>query len=447
MRRLLALTAIAAVAATTTYVVGASDGTRDRPASPGPATAALAALEPANSASTSETDRLIAAYEQIAHRVSDTRVDGMLATLYLQRAKLTGDVATYGQSLDAARLAVHLAPHDSDARIALANARYSVHDFAAAASDATAALRTDPRAYGAAAVLGDCYLETGRYADAQRIYESLDRDVSNSPGVAIRLARLAWVTGHPDRALSLAVVARRDAVASGAYGTGLAFYDVFLAQLSGDLGRYDDAVRYAATAVRAAPRWHVALAASGRALAQDGRFSQALAAYRHAVAIVPQPDYLAATADLETLTGHVPAATSDYATIDAIRRLATANRQIYNRQLVLIAADHGTDVAAAVTMALAELHVRADGGGYDAAAWALHADGQDTRAAALAATALRINPRDPRFLWHAGAIAASLGQPDRAVALIEQALSISPHFDPLQAQRAKLMLDQLRGRR
>lgn len=448
MRRLLALTALAATVAGTTYAVGTGGGAaRDRSTSPAAEAAGLDPLDSTGTVSSRETDRLIAAYEQVAHHVSDTSVDGMLATLYLQRAKLTGDVATYRQALGAATLAVRLAPRDPDSRAALANARYALHDFAGAASDATAALHDDPRAYGAAAVLGDCELETGRYADAARIYDLLMHDVRHSPSVEIRLARLAWVTGQIERAESLAAEARRDAVASGAFGVGLAFYDVFLAQLSGDVGRYGDAVAFATKAVREAPNWHVALAASGRAFAQAGDYAPALTAYRNASAIVPQPDYLAAIGDLETLTGQRVAAARDYATVEAIRRLAVANRQIYNRLLVLYAADHGVDVADAVAMALAELRVRHDGAGYDAAAWALHAAGQNARASALAAVAVRIDSRDPRFLWHAGAIAAALGQRSRAVTLIARALSQSPHFDPLQAQRAARLLDQLRGTR
>lgn len=446
MRRLLALTAVAAVATATMYAVQAG-ASHPQPAGRTAGAAESAALDPASSMSSRETDRLIAAYEQVAHHVSDTRVDGMLATLYLQRAKLTGDIATYRQALNVARLAVRLAPHDADSRTALANARYALHDFAGASADATAALRDDRRAYGAADVLGDCDLETGRYADAGRIYRLLGQDVPRSPSVEVRLARLDWVTGRIDSALALGRDARRDAVASGAAGVGLAFYDVFLAQLEGDLGRYGDAVRSSSDAVREAPRWHVALAAAGRALAQQGDDTHALAAYRKAVAIVPQPDYLAAVGDLETLAGDPSAAGRDFATVDAIRRLAAADRQIYNRQLVLFAADHGVHVADAVRMALAELRVRTDGAGYDAAAWALHAAGQDQKAAPLAATALRINPRDPRFLWHGGAIAAALGQTDRARALLAQALSVSPRFDPLQSTRAGQLLAELRGHR
>jgi len=98
-------------------------------------------------------------------------------------------------------------------------------------------------------------------------------------------------------------------------------------------------------------------------------------------------------------------------------------------------------------MALSELRVRHDGGAYDAAAWALHAAGQNARASALATVAVRIDPQDPRFLWHAGAIAAALGQRSRAVTMIQRALSLSPHFDPLQARRATQLLGQLRGTR
>jgi hypothetical protein len=163
------------------------------------------------------------------------------------------------------------------------------------------------------------------------------------------------------------------------------------------------------------------------------------------VAIVPQPDYLAALGDLRHLTGDEPGARQEYATVAAITRLATAQRGVYNRQLVLYAADHRIGTDAAVAMGRAELAGRQDAAGYDALAWALHAAGRDAQAGPYSDRALAVSPVDPRFMWHAASIAAARGDTARATALLRDLLHRSPHFDPLQSRRASALLASLRG--
>lgn len=394
-----------------------------------------------------ETGRLIRAYEAVAHTHRDEGVDLMLGSLYLQRGRFTGDLGTYRQALGAASDAARLAPRDPATTTLLAAARFSLHDWAGARRAAMRALALDPRRQNAAVVLGDADLETGRYADAVTIYRKLGDAVSGSASLVARQARLAWVTGDLSQASRLAARALRLAPDNGATGASLAYYSVLVSQLAIDAGDYPQALAAGTRAVRVAPTWHVAIAARAKALAAAGHIAQAIRDYRRAAAIVPLPDYLGALGDLLWLSGRRAAARQQFATVDAITRIASSQRDVYNRQLVLFGADHGRHVELAVRMARAELAIRHDAAGYDALAWALHVAGRDGEARGYSDRALAITAVDPRFEWHAAAIAAAMGRHDRAVGLLTDLLHRSPRFDPLQAMRAAALLATLRTTR
>src|SRR4051812_40326123 len=375
-----------------------------------------------------ETARLIRAYEAVAHTHHDEGVDVMLGSLYLQRGRFTGDLGTYRQALAAASDAARLAPRDPATAALLASATFSLHDWAGARRAALRALALDPRQQNAAAVLGDSDLETGRYADAAAIYRKLQTTVAGSASLAVRQARLAWVTGDLVQARRLAADAVRFAPENGATGASLAFYSVFASQVAIDAGEYRSAVLAGERAMQIAPTWHVAIAATAKALAAAGDIDRAIQAYRQAAAIVPLPDYLSAAGDLLWVSGQHAAAREQYATVDAIARIGSSQRDVFNRQLVLFAADHGRGVAQAVRMAQAELIVRQDAAGYDALAWALHAAGRDRAARVQSDRALAVNSADPRFQWHAAAIAVALGQRARAITLLTDLSAQSPRF-------------------
>ena len=112
-----------------------------------------------------------------------------------------------------------------------------------------------------------------------------------------------------------------------------------------------------------------------------GHYAQAIELYEHAVAIIPQPEFLAGLGDLYSLTDRPGEAEQQYATVEFIGKLAEINQVVYNRQLALFSANHQRNVSEALTLASTELADRKDVYGYDAAAWALYKNGRDTEAA------------------------------------------------------------------
>ena len=154
------------------------------------------------------------------------------------------------------------------------------------------------------------------------------------------------------------------------------------------------------------PQSHLALAGRARAAAALGDTEAAIAGYRAAIAISPQPDALAALGDLLALRGDQPGADEQYATVRAIARLQGAGGLVYNRQLALFERQpRPATRPRRWRLAERELTDRKDVYGYDAYAWALLANGRAADADAAMAKALALGTRDAMLLYHAGEIA------------------------------------------
>jgi tetratricopeptide (TPR) repeat protein len=389
-----------------------------------------------------ELARLIRDYERriTEHTTpSDYRILGQLT---LERARRTGDLDAYARATTVLRRALDLFPTDPEARVLLATARYAVHDFSSALRIASEVYGEDPTRLDALVVVGDAQLSLGRYRAAAESYGSVEVTLSGVPEVQVRLARLAFLLGDSAEARRLAESAARRAVGF-ASGPGLAWYRTFAAQVAFDEGRYRDAERSYREAIQAFPTAAPAHAGLGRTLAALGRTDEAIEQYLRATATLPDPGWLAALGDLYAITGQRALADRQYATVEAIASLARAGGQIYDRQLALFYADHGIRPKVALRLASRELESRRDVHGWDAYAWALFADGRNAEARAASSRALALGTPDANLWYHAGMISAALGDRDRAVAELGRALSLSPHFDPMQSRRARAILTDL----
>ena len=394
---------------------------------------------------TKELARLIRAFEGDVHRAPNATGLSFLGGLYLQRARLTGDLGSYEQAGAALDQALTRAPDDSETLARKASFLYRTHDFQGALDLSTRILARDPQALAAKAVLGDAQVEVGLDADARASYEALAQAAPNTPSVDVRRSHLAFLQGDVATATQLARQAEREAMDSGEFGTGLAYYREARAQILFDQGQYDAAARMYEQALRDAPGYYATTALLAKTRAAQGRSGEAITLYRRAIAQVPQPDYLAALGDLLAITGHAREAEQQYRTVEFTGTLAALNRQVYNRQLATFDADHGRRTAAAVGLAAGELTVRKDGFGYDTYAWTLLAAGRTDEARAASDQALSFGIPDARLHYHAGMIAKAQGDRVRAHNELREALKLSPQFDPLQARRARAALSAVGG--
>jgi tetratricopeptide (TPR) repeat protein len=366
----------------------------------------------------------------------------LLGQLHAKRARETGDIASYERAEFALGRALELLPGYTPAAEALAEVYYAEHRFADALERARNVYLASPGATQALATMGDAYLALGRYRQAGRAYRALEGAGLTPPALA-RKAHLAWLHGWTQQALELMDRAAMGSLQGGEVGEPAAWYQVRLGDLNFGVGRLDTSYAHYEAALGIFDDYYPALAGLGRVRAAQGRFTEAVDLYERAVSIVPQPDILAALGDLYALTGHPELAEQQYGTVEAIGELSALDRQVFNRQLALFYADHDRNLTEALELTVAEIEIRKDVYGYDALAWALHKNDRHRDAARAIEAALRLGTHDAALLYHAGMIYDALGQQDRAMRLLEEALALNPNFSPVQAGIARSRLAQL----
>ena len=368
---------------------------------------------------------------------------GTLALLYEARARLSGDVTDYARAEEAANRSLAIEPRQLDVRALYARLLLATHDFRRALAEAESLDRSVPDQPAVLAIMADAQLELGDVAGAEQLYGRIS---GLAPGAAVtaRTARVAFLRGDTAGAVATAEAAFGAALAEGQAGASLSWYAYLTGVLTLGSGAPESAASWFDRALTAWPESHLALAGVARADAALGDMDAAIAGYRAAVAISPQPDALAALGDLLALRGDDEGAADQYATVLAIARLQGTGGPVYDRQLALFELNHDGDVAEALALAERELEERKDVYGYDAYAWALLANGRAADADAAMATALALGTRDATLLYHAGAIALAVGDETRARSLLEDALGIRGALDPLSAERAAAALASIR---
>lgn len=364
-----------------------------------------------------------------------------LGHAYARKARETSDVGFYLRAEKALRRALRVNPEYVQAEATLSTVLFSLHEFGRALAVARP-LVDDPRGLQALATLGDANLALGRYARAQAAYNRL-LAFAATPAAYSRLALLADLHGQRDQALTLMGRAATLAQQSGDYGESLAWYTYQIGELSFRAGRIDVAESHYRAALRLFDDYPLALAGLAKAGAAQGDRKAAIDLYQRAIEIVPQPDFLAALGDVYATTGRMKKAREQYETVEFIAKLAKINRQVYNRQLANFYSDHDLRPGEARRLALAELRVRKDIYGYDAAAWASYKNGMHGQAQRLIVRALARGTLDPKLYYHAGMIARAQGRTAEARRLLSEALRMNPHFDLLQAPVARAALDEL----
>ncbi|HEY7525146.1 MAG TPA: hypothetical protein VH720_16010 [Candidatus Limnocylindrales bacterium] len=360
-----------------------------------------------------------------------------LGVLYLQRARLTADLADYDRAARAATRAIAADPGYTPARSLDAVVRFATHDFTGALTAAERLLIDEPGQVDALTVQADANLELGHLELAREGYQRLGT-LAPGPSLDARRARLAYLSGDGALAIELARRAREQSTRLDVADPG--FYEFQLgeiARLTGDSATAREAY-VAALAIRASDRG--SLVGLARLDAAEGRPADGIGRLQAAMAIAPEPATVALLGDLLAVQGDATGAQAQFATVRFTAQLGNLAGAVYDRQLQLFELDHGGASAELEARAEAGLATRADAGGHDLVAWARHRLGNQDGAWAAIEDARASGIVDARILYHAGAIAVARGDGEAGRALLEQALSLGGALDPIERAEAQRLL-------
>jgi tetratricopeptide (TPR) repeat protein len=341
------------------------------------------------------------ARRRLAANAADTAAGVRLAEILLRKARIEADAGRAIEAEGALRNVLALEPAEYSALKLLGAALLSQHRFAEAADVARRAMTVNDRDAWTYGVLGDAYVELGRYDEAFAAFDSM---VHLRPDAA-SYARVAYaheLQGRLDEALRHMQMATE---ATSAHDPeSIAWHHVQVGGLLFQMGRIDDAARAFAQADYVFPNHPYARSGLARVAAARGNYSHALESYRALMAEAPNPELAATIGDLLTQLGDRQAAEAMYVEAESLEREGWKMEEPQPAALARMLAERGRKIDEAVTLAEQAARVRHDILTMDALAWAYFQAGRipDARAASL--DALRTGSMDRRIRCHAKAI-------------------------------------------
>ncbi|MFE3030112.1 tetratricopeptide repeat protein [Streptomyces canus] len=405
-----------------------AEHTVTRAPAPAPGAQALTAVAAGVPAGLPELAALIGEREsQVRRHPGDAPSWAVLGTAYVEQGRRTADTTFYVKAEDSLRtsLKVRRSAEALGGLAALANAR---RDFRTARTWGEEARQLEPRRWTTYPALIDAYTGLGDYKAAHRALERLT-ELRSGPAVMARAAAVYRDRGwREDAAAQLA-----DAAAGARAPAERAAYLERAGQLAWERGDRDDALRHFQEAVRIDPDQRAAQAGQGRALAALGRTTEALNAYRTALAKQPLPQYALELGELYESLGLGQAARVQYDLLRAAVERAAAGGADEELVLGQFEADHG-DPASAVRRLRAEWLRQPGIAVADALGWALHRAGQDREALRYARIATdKVHGggvRSAPYAYHLGMIEQASQQYAPARRHLREALQINPYFSP-----------------
>ncbi|MEU9337401.1 tetratricopeptide repeat protein [Streptomyces sp. NPDC048290] len=410
------------------------------PSPPGPGALARTAVTGGAPAALSDLTVLITEQEtRVQERPRDAQAWALLGAAYVEQGRRLADTASYPAAERALRTSLETRPRGNVPALqglaALANAR---RDFPAARTWAEQAQRQDARRWTTYPMLIDAYTGLG---DHKAVKKALDRllELRGTPAVRARAAAVYRDLGWREDAAAVL----SDAAAAAEQPAERAAWLERAGQLAWERGDREAALRHFTEALRTDPDQRAAQAGQARALAALGRTSEALSAYRAALAAQPSPEWALELGELYESLGLGPAAKAQYDLVRAQVRDAAAAGVDGELLLGRYEADHG-DPYEAVTRLRGEWARQPSTAAADALAWALHRTGEDEEAHKLTVRATEAREgggvRSALYAYHRGMIERALERTGAARRHLEEALRINPYFSPLYAPAARAAL-------
>lgn len=369
----------------------------------------------------------------------DTNAYAQLGLGLLQQVRESGDVALYARAGKAFAEALARDPQQLDALVGQGILALALHDFQGALQWADQAWAINPFRAQILGIRVDGQVELGRYDEA---VATLQKMVDLRPDLE-SYSRVSYLRElHGD--VAGAIEAMRSAVQTTPPGTeSWAWTLTHLGHLYLNRGDVTAALAIYEQVLATKAAYPYALAGTARVAAAQGNTDKAIRLYKQITERLPLPEFIIALGELYEATDQPTAARQQYELVEVIQQLNAAAGMNVDLEMALFSASHGHDPAAAVQQARAAYTERPTIYAADTLAWALYQQGEYAEAWPFSQEALRLKTKDALLHFHAGMIAAKLGDNEAARIHLQETLSINPHFSPLYAPIAQEVLAAL----
>jgi tetratricopeptide (TPR) repeat protein len=351
------------------------------------------------------------AKRRLAANAADTAAGVRLAEILLRKARVETDASHAIEAGRALRSVLAHQPAEYSALKLLGAVLLSQHRFAEAGDVARRALAVNDRDAWNYGVLGDAFVELGRYEEAFAAFDSMVRLRPDAASYA-RVAYAHELQGRLDEALRHMQMSTE---ATSAHDPeSIAWHHAQMGNLLFQMGRIDDAATAFARADYAFSNHPYARAGLARIAAARGNYRDALESYRTLMAEAPTPELAATIGDLLERLGDRPGAEAMYAQAESLEREGWKMEEPQPAALARMLSERGRKIDESVALAEQAVRTRHDIFTMDALAWAYFQSGRLGEARAASLEALRTGSMDRRIRCHAKVIEAAVDGSDLA---------------------------------
>ncbi|MBC6950302.1 tetratricopeptide repeat protein [candidate division KSB1 bacterium] len=365
-----------------------------------------------------------------------------LAHIFLQEARVTGRHHEYfPQAQEMLEDALRLRPNHFEALATKAAMLLTLHHFEEAKQLAEQAQTRAPQTAFVYGVLCDALLELGDYEGAGK---ACDEMLSLKPDLHA-YARAAYLRElHGDREGAVHVM--RMACDAGVFGQENRAWALYqLGKLYFNLGRPDTAAYIYRGILEERPNYAYALAGLAQISSARGNAEEAIDLFKQAYRVLPDHGFLESLAGLYRSNGQTEKADEMIKLV--LENFAQHEEQGWNIDLeyARFCGDHDLNLDEALRRSKRD-HARRPNN-IDALSvhgWLLHKNGKTAEALPLMEQAMRLRTPRSEIYARAGLMAQALGQNQKAINYLEQALALNAHFSTAEIRVAEQALAELR---
>jgi Flp pilus assembly protein TadD, contains TPR repeats len=387
----------------------------------------------------SDDPEIKSALAQIDKTPDSTDGFNRLASIYIRKARETGDFGLNSKAQTAIDKALEISPQDISSRKLQASLLLTFHRFAEGLEAGKALQNEMPKDAFVYGVLTDANAELGNYDLAVEAAQKMVDLRPNASSYA-RVGHIRSLFGDHKGAVEMLATAARitDPKASEA----IAWCLVQLGDEYWKHGQFAESEKAYDQALETFPNYYFALAGKGRARAAVNDLEGAEKFLVDSQNRVPNVETIIFLGDLYSAQGNTEKAKQQYDLVEVVEQKLGLNND--QKRLALLWADHDTRLDEALTIAEREYAARKDIFTADTAAWVRYKKGDFQGAKAAIDDAMKLKTNDARMLYHAAMIEKALGDQVKAKGLFETALKLDPSFDLVQAPIARRELSEIK---